>query len=247
MILNIERPDANQGEAFDIGAIVKVGPEASEVRFDANQPIDDQLTRSTDPEEAAIDDGRKAWDRLRNHSTFEDWKAVGKACVIGQSTAMRDAHVNKAKGRSYNAAIAAWSKKHGFADLDKGVRSRLLDVMSNLAGIEAELAKLPLNERLKKNHPNTVWRFWQTATKPKDSEPKPKRILIPQAEHMALIAELDRLAHEVSRGGGDLWRPEDLACDIAAVMLGALSLTKAEQVARDMLAGVKARKQGARA
>jgi hypothetical protein len=95
------------------GTIIKAGPEVSEVRFDDGpernipnshlrpvESVDEELTRSTHPEEAVLDRGREAWNRLRTNSTWEDWKAVGKAHVIGQATAMRDAHVNKPKGRN---------------------------------------------------------------------------------------------------------------------------------------------------
>jgi hypothetical protein len=129
MSLNIRTPDSNQ--VFDVadpdrhGQVIKTGAEVSEVRFDdgaeRNVPnahlrpvgasIDDELTRSTHPEEAVLHRGREAWNRLRTNSTWEDWKAVGKAHVIGQSTAMRDAHVNKPKGRSYNAAFSAVGEK----------------------------------------------------------------------------------------------------------------------------------------
>ena len=94
------------------GTIIKAGPEVSEVRFDdgpernianahlrpVGTSVDEELTRSTHPEEAVLHRGREAWNRLRTNSTWEDWKAVGKAHVIGQATAMRDAHVNKPKG-----------------------------------------------------------------------------------------------------------------------------------------------------
>jgi hypothetical protein len=242
------------------GQIIQVGPEVSEVRFDdgvqryvGNDHLRavevppaaaDQLTGSThpDPENTAIQRGQEAWRRLRNHSTLEDWKAVGKACVIGQSTAMRDAHVNVPKGRGYNAAIFAWDKKHGFQDLDKGVRSRLLDVMRHLAEIEVELAKLPLTKRLRFNHPNAVWRFWKKVTKPKDpegSEEKPRHVRIPQADYVKLLEEHDRMRREIAHGGGDLWTPTDTAKEIAKIMVGKLTPDKAGSVAREILAALK--------
>ena len=75
------------------GTIIKAGPEVSEVRFDdgpernvvnahlrpVGTSVDEELTRSTHPEEAVLHRGREAWNRLRTNSTWEDWKAVSNA------------------------------------------------------------------------------------------------------------------------------------------------------------------------
>src|SRR3974390_479903 len=82
------------------GKIIRPGPEVSEVRFDdgaernvsnvhlraAEAPIADneRLPRTTDPEQTAIRCGQEAWSRLKKGSTFEDWKHVGAAHVIGR-------------------------------------------------------------------------------------------------------------------------------------------------------------------
>jgi hypothetical protein len=145
---------------------------------------------------------------------------------------MRDAHVNKPKGRGYNAAISAWDKKHGFADLDKGVRSRLLDVMRHLAGIEAELAKLSDTKRQELNHPNAVWRFWKRVTKPTSTEQRTSPVQKLKDTIVALQEQNDRMQHEIERGGGDLWTPEDRPKDIARIIVGKLTKAKAEKVAR---------------
>jgi hypothetical protein len=251
------------------GKIIREGEQQCEVRFDdgaervipnahlsqvgatfANTILDalpgaktDELTQvnSSNPtsEDTIIHRGKEAWHRLRTHTTFEDWKAVGKACSIGQATAMRDAHVNKPKGRGYNAAISAWDKKHGFADLDKGVRSRLLDVMRHLAGIEAELAKLSDTKSQELNHPNAVWRFWKRVTKPPSTEQRISPVQKLKDSLVALQEENDRMSREIERGGGDLWNKDDRPHDIARIIVGKLSKSKAEKVAREILAAVK--------
>ena len=228
------------------GTIIKAGPEVSEVRFDDGlehnipnfhlrpvESVDKELTRSTHPEEAVLDRGREAWNRLRTNSTWEDWKAVGKAHVIGQAMAMRDAHVNKPKGRSYNAAFSAWAKKSGFEGLDKGVRSRLLDVMKHLAEIDAWLAKLPLTEQQKINHPNTVWRKWKASTVVPDPN-APQKVSPYQklSESVATLQEEnDRMRREIERGGGDLWTAQDKPQDIAKVIFDKVGKSKAAKVA----------------
>ena len=234
-----------------IGRVIRAGPEVSEVRFDDGaernvpnlhlRPVDasvsDELDNPTHPDEspeiAAIRHGQEAWCRLRAGSTWTDWVAVGTAHVIGRTTAMRDGHINKPNGRSYNAAFSAWQKRFGFEGFDKGDRSRLFDVMDHLKEIDDWLRKLPEPERLRLNHPSSVWRRWKAATaapKP-DTESKTSPYKKLQAEHMALIEERDRYKREVDRGGGDLWSAEDRAQDIARVILGKLTKRKAETVA----------------
>jgi hypothetical protein len=261
-VFDVDDPDRH-------GKIIKEGEEQSEVRFDdgaervvpnahlrqvgatfVNTILDalpgaktDELTQvnSSNPtsEDTVIHRGKEAWHRLRTHMTFEDWKAVGKACSIGQATAMRDAHANKPKGRGYNAAILAWDKKHGFADLDKGVRSRLLDVMSHLAGIEAELAKLSDTKRQELNHPNAVWRFWKRVTKPPSTEQRTSPVQKLKDSIVDLQEQNDRMRREIDRGGGDIWNSDDRPRDIAKIILTKLTKSKAEKVAREILAAVK--------
>jgi hypothetical protein len=244
------------------GTIIKAGPEVSEVRFDdgpeRNVPnahlrpvgaaVDDELDNPTHPtsqptaepvEHAVVRQGQEAWSRLRNNSTWEDWKKVGAAHVIGRTTAMRDGHINKPKGRSYNAAFSAWQKKFGFQDLDKGDRSRLFDVMDHLKKIDDWLRKLPESERLRLTHPSSVWRRWKAATREPDTEPKTSPYKKLQAEHMALIEERDRYKREVDRGGGDLWSAQDKPQDIAKVIFDKVGKSKAEKVARAILKMVR--------
>ena len=119
------------------GTIIKAGPEVSEVRFDdgpernianahlrpVGTSVDEALTRSTHPEEAVLHRVERRGIGCAPTRLGKTWKAVGKAHVIGQATAMRDAHVNKPKGRSYNAAFSAWARKFGFEGLDKDALS----------------------------------------------------------------------------------------------------------------------------
>ena len=260
--LNIEPSNRNQGKVFDVadpgrvGKIINRGPEVSEVRFDdgaernipndhlrsvetAKVELDNPVLAAEPPVPVAVRQGQEAWQRLRSHSTWEDWKKVGAALVIGRAEAMRDGHVNKPKGRSYNAAINAFLKKFGFDGLDSGDRSRLFDVMDHQNRIEAWLGKLLPKERLRLNHPASVWRRWRAAT----AEPKEQKVSHQQKvkdELIRLQEDNDRLRREIDRGGGDLWSADDRPRDIARVILGKLSKSKAEKVAREILNALKA-------
>jgi hypothetical protein len=56
---------------------------------------------------------------------------------------------------------------------------------------------------------------------------------------MAVIEERDRYKRAVERGGGNLWDKTDRVKDISKVMIDQLGKTKAEKVAREILAVLK--------
>jgi hypothetical protein len=195
--------------------------------------VDDELRR-----------GQEAWGRLRSNATWEDWKQVGKAHVIGRAAAMREAHVNQPIGRRYNEAFGAWQREFGFEDLDKGARARLFEGMDHLAEIEGWLATLTTTERLKLNHPTSIACRWKAAAVIPNPDANPR--LSPYAQlkdaHAQLLEEHHRLQSKIEAADGDLWRPADTPADIAHVMVAKLSATKAERVAREILKRVEERK-----
>jgi hypothetical protein len=257
MSLNIRAPDPNQA-VFDTadpgrrGKIICAGEQQSEVRFDDGaervvpndhlrqvDELDQSSSKSEEPEQAAIREGREAWRRVC--TSWSDWKKVGAAFVIDRNTAMRDAYTNVPKGRGYNAAFRAWQKKHGFEGLDDtGDQTRLFRCMEHLAEIELWLAK-PENKRLRLNHPSAIWRRWHASLKPPvpDGEKPPSHVQKLNDSIVALQKENDRMRREIERGGGDLWTPQSTPKQIAQIMVGKLTKSKAERVAREILAALR--------
>jgi hypothetical protein len=129
------------------------------------------LTKAT---EQAVAHGREAWGRIKSDSTWEDWVLVGQALDIGRGEAMRRTGSNQPRGRGYNEAFSAWLQKNGFAEIDKGTRSRLAECMEHRAEIEQFRADLGLGERLRLNHPNSVWRHWRSSIKVKEPAARKK-------------------------------------------------------------------------
>jgi hypothetical protein len=258
MSLNIRSPDPNQVKVFDVanpdrhGKVINRGPEVSEVRFDDGaernvfnvhlrsvDELDQSSSKFEEPEQAAIREGQEAWRRVC--TSWNDWKKVGAAFVIGRTTAMRDAHTNVPKGRGYNAAFRAWQKKHGFEGLDDtGDQTRLFRCMEHLPEIEPWLAK-PENKKRRLNHPSAIWRRWQASLKPPvpDDEKPLSHVQKLNNSITALQEENDRMKREIERGGGDLWTPQDRPKDIAKIILGKLTKAKAKKVADEILAALK--------
>jgi hypothetical protein len=204
----------------------------------------DRLDSPAYRDDDAVRAGQEAWRRLRSNATWEDWKQVGKAHVIGRAAAMREAHVNRPVGRRYNEAFGAWQRKFGFENLDSGDRTRLFEAMDRLAEIEGWLATLTTTERLKLNHPTSITRRWKASTVVPNPDANPR--LSPYAQlkdaHARLIEEHHRLQHKIEGVDGDLWKPTDTAADIADVMVAALSPAKADRTAREILRRLKERK-----
>jgi hypothetical protein len=105
-----------------------------------------------------VERGRAAWERRKKGADWEDWKEIGAALLVGRREAMRTAKTNKPEGKAYSTAFSVWLKAHHFHDIDKSDRAKLLHIMENLEEVEAWRASLSPAERLRWNHPNSVWR-----------------------------------------------------------------------------------------
>jgi hypothetical protein len=175
-----------------------------------------RLDAPTDREESAIRHGQEAWHRLGRDHTWQDWRHVGAALVIGRSGAMRDAAVNRPVGRRYKLAFAAWLKQFGFENIDKADRCRLFAVMDHLEEIETWRATLTPAERRRLNHPSAVLRKWKSAYAI-SSDQKPRS------------SPMKKCRQENS------WEPTDPPEDIAAAMLVKLGTDKAAAVAGAIL------------
>jgi hypothetical protein len=84
-------------------------------------------------EDALIQRGREAFERLASGRTWDDWVAVGEALLVGRAAAMREARTNTPAGRRYNEVFGSWLAHYGFDRLDKSDRAKLMEVMSRRA------------------------------------------------------------------------------------------------------------------
>jgi hypothetical protein len=221
-------------------------------QFDGTQPQDislitlpvDRLDNPTEQEQATVLRAQEAWHRLRHDQTWEDWKHVGAAHLIGRSGAMHEAGVNRPLGHRYKTAFAAWLKKFGFENLDRADRSRLFVVMDHLHEIETWRATLTPTEQRRLNHPSTVLRRWRSTNAiSRNQNCRLSPIEKCRQENGALKQEIFRLHRECERFGGDLWDPADRPEDIATVMVAKLSKNKAAAVACAILKALKGKTQ----
>ena len=189
--------------------------------------------------EAAISAGREAWQRVSADSTWEDWLIIGQALEVGRKESMEAAGAPSPAGRNYNMQMGAWLTEHGFADMDKGIRSRLHDIMENLEAIKAWRATLPLTNRLQINFPNVVVRRWRASLPKPESKPAKRpglreSVAALQAENDALRAE-GRAANADAEGRAAKDAPftrDDSARDIAAVLCRSFTTSKLDEIMR---------------
>ena len=185
--------------------------------------------------------GQEAMARKRRG--WVDWIAIGEALQVGRAEVMRDAHTNQPAGRRYEKAMAEWLVANGFKEIDKGVRSRLLECLQHHTEIDQWISRLTESERFRFNHPNIVLKRWKGSTVVRDPNvaPKPSPYALLKDAHARLIEEHHCLQQKIETADDNLWKPTDTPADIAAVMVATLSPTKAERTAREILKRVKER------
>jgi hypothetical protein len=112
----------------------------------------------------AIRAGREAWQAINRAESFDGWAAIGKALVVGRDYALKATGANAPMGRRYSLAFSDWLKRHGFAGMQKSVRSVALELHTNIEAITAWRDSLPERQRRRLVHPQSVTRRWKAAT-----------------------------------------------------------------------------------
>jgi hypothetical protein len=212
----------------------------SNSRPDQNiQPNDALSWLKASPTDDIVRRGQEALQRLRRG--YEDWLAIAEALQVGRAEVMAAVQTNKPVGKRYAQAMANWLLARGFHLINEGTRNRLLDCLNHGAEIEKWRATLTEGERFRFNHPDTVLRKWKAATVVPDPNvsKKPSPIAKLKEVNVELQEKLYRAEQELSRGGGDLWTPDDTPEDIATAMLAKLTPDKAKGVAKAILTKVK--------
>jgi hypothetical protein len=93
-------------------------------------------TREAQARVRVIRAGRDAWEQINKAQSFSGWVAVGKALAVGRDFALRATGANRPEGRRYCAEFSTWIEQHGFAGMQKSVRSVAIELAENITAIE---------------------------------------------------------------------------------------------------------------
>jgi uncharacterized protein YoaH (UPF0181 family) len=149
--------------------------------------------------------GSAAWLRIkdRDRKSWDDWTAVGKALIILRDEAMAKAGVKTPFGKVYTRAMAEALRVHDLADILQAARYRIMLCIEHLDEIEAFRAGLDEKQRLRLNHPDSLWWGWRAS----------------QGETRAPQVRVVRRADKVMSGGGRSTMPSgDVIRHVAEAM-----------------------------
>jgi hypothetical protein len=98
--------------------------------------------------------GRRAW---------EKWKLVGAGLVAGRDRLAAELVINDLDNKIWKKAYSLWLKESGYHAVSPEVRSRLFKIMEvdNLSRIEKWIQTLSEKQRMRWNHPASIWTNWQ--------------------------------------------------------------------------------------
>jgi hypothetical protein len=131
-------------------------------------PLDTKAIEAEAKEAAAkvrvIRAGRDAWATIGRAQSFDAWKAIGAALSIGKAHALKVTGANAAWGRNYSREFNLWIRQHGFAGMQKSVRSVAIELAENIDAIEQWRSTLPEKQRRRLVHPLSNVRRWKAST-----------------------------------------------------------------------------------
>jgi hypothetical protein len=178
-------------------------------------------------EELKAQEAADAADRLKRGQSWDDWNKIGVFLNIGRNKAMLRAGTNEPIGARYIKAFSEWMALYAWiGDIDKATRTHAMWCVDH----SDELAKLRenmgLTQRLSCNHPTTMRRRWDKASKEVDKAPtekKESRADVIQRELEATAAERDKWRHKAEKDGSLFDLKNDSTKIIASVIVQNMS------------------------
>jgi hypothetical protein len=121
----------------------------------------------------------QCWEHLKQteRATWDHHIVIGEAMVAARAEIVRKLDRNDPTGPAYLRALKAWLVEYRLADMDKGARARLIELIDALPEVNEMLSGWSDQDRRKRNHPNTIYRSlqkWRVAHgQPAETRTKP--------------------------------------------------------------------------
>jgi hypothetical protein len=211
---------------------------------------DDNMIPS-DASKIVLDEAREAWGFHATGMVWLKWIAVGRGLQECQRMALARTCSEHMTGHAARMAMAGILEKEGLDRIDKGDRSVLMKVMDALPQITTWQDALTTTERVRYNHPRSVWARYQKATMPprptatEDGEtPAPRGY---KAAFVEADAKISILEQRLKVEGPPFNLMTDSVDEIARSIVDTMPVIRAERIARAVLALVDKRQGHAEA
>jgi hypothetical protein len=139
----------------------------------------------------------ESWEHLKktHRDTWAHYDTIGIAMVEARNEIMHARDLNQPVGPGYQQDMKRWLIEHRLDDMEKGVRSRLSDLIDHRQEVEEMMAKWSVTQRMEWNHPNTVHRRWKAwrAGKGSVSKTQKQKLTIAKQTSQELASALERI------------------------------------------------------
>jgi hypothetical protein len=198
------------------------------------------LTNAPESEALTLDDitlfenGRQQVNVLRR--TFDSWAIIGRCVVRAREIADR-----RRGGKTFMRLLDQQGITPALGRSPKTMASKLEKIMKHYAAVVAWRETLTTHQQIDWSAPSTVLARCPVFAKPERDPNEPKPLTKAEQDRMALAAALEENAKLKQREDGDRFKPTDTVKDIATVLVGMFSSSKAKAIAGEMLNMIKDR------
>jgi hypothetical protein len=126
-----------------------------------------------------------AWQGITSANSFERWKQIGAAPLVGKRKVLYLTGANRACGSRYSREFNQWLGQHHFDRMPASTRSVAIELAENEQAITIWRNALPEKRRRRLVHPLSVTRRWKAETQPSDDR---KSINIPKQNNGSDLA-----------------------------------------------------------
>jgi hypothetical protein len=128
---------------------------------DYDTEIEAQEAAARVAERRVVRQGLDAWRAIGKAESFEAWKVIGAALMVGRNIAMRKTFANRPQGPRYCRELGKWCREYGFGGIHKAIRTAAIDLHENISAIEAWRMSLPERKRKRMQGPWQNVRQWR--------------------------------------------------------------------------------------
>jgi hypothetical protein len=112
------------------------------------------------PQRQGVAFGVEAWRGFETKKlTWHDWAKISQSLEIGEAVCAEAA--GKSEGGKYGRLYSKWLEANGLDNIANSIRTWLREIRHHQSEIDAWRNNLPLEQRVRLNHPKTVLQAWK--------------------------------------------------------------------------------------